>query len=198
MGKKGSGTKIGAAARKKNTRRRRFTPEEKLRILAMADACRLRGELQALLKRESIRASHLAAWRVARIRGLLETLPPRRRGTERGNVDHSEEHLARLHAEVADLEKQAQSIEAHVQANRNTIRQNHSRPEFHQMDELMELIARLSPRLGVLSICNAIGFSRATYYRRLRRHGPKDAGPKREQRLHGAKRAHRRHRTAAT
>jgi transposase len=43
--------------------RRRFSREEKLRILAEADRCKGRGEVTALLRRESLYSSHLTMWR---------------------------------------------------------------------------------------------------------------------------------------
>ena len=42
--------------------RRRFSPEEKARLLAEADACTERGQLGELLRREGIYSSHLTNW----------------------------------------------------------------------------------------------------------------------------------------
>jgi len=43
--------------------RRRFTAEDKLRILTLADACTAVGSLGALLRAECLYASHLTTWR---------------------------------------------------------------------------------------------------------------------------------------
>ncbi|MEY4509395.1 MAG: hypothetical protein RLZZ450_1517 [Pseudomonadota bacterium] len=43
--------------------RRRFSREEKLRILAEADRCKGRGEVAALPRKESLYSSHLTMWR---------------------------------------------------------------------------------------------------------------------------------------
>jgi transposase-like protein len=43
--------------------RRRFSREEKLRILAEAARCMGRGEVAALLRKESLYSSHLTMWR---------------------------------------------------------------------------------------------------------------------------------------
>ena len=51
--------------------RRRFAAEYKVRVLREADACARPGEIGALLRREGLYSSHLAAWRAA----LIETLP---------------------------------------------------------------------------------------------------------------------------
>jgi transposase-like protein len=42
-----------------------FSTEQKLRILAEADACTERGEVGALLRKEGIYSSHLSDWRRA-------------------------------------------------------------------------------------------------------------------------------------
>ena len=44
-------------------KRRRFSPEDKVRLLEAAGACNGRGQLSALLRREGITHSHLTAWR---------------------------------------------------------------------------------------------------------------------------------------
>jgi transposase len=63
-------------------RRRRFTAEYKQRILREADACSKPGELGALLRREGLYSSHLAAWRGAvRERGQ-KALEPQKRGPQ--------------------------------------------------------------------------------------------------------------------
>ncbi len=54
--------------------RRRFTAEEKLRILEEADACTEPGEIGALVRREGIYSSYLSRWRQARDRGQLTGL----------------------------------------------------------------------------------------------------------------------------
>ena len=43
--------------------RRQFSAEYKRRILQEADSCTQRGEVGALLRREGLYSSHLAAWR---------------------------------------------------------------------------------------------------------------------------------------
>src|SRR3972149_4043222 len=48
--------------------RRRFTVAYKRRMLQEAERCKQPGELGALLRREGVYSSHLAAWRAARAR----------------------------------------------------------------------------------------------------------------------------------
>src|ERR671917_2393791 len=60
--------------------RRRYSDAEKMRILEAADACRERGELGALLRREGIYGSLLAKWREQRAKGSLQALSAQKRG----------------------------------------------------------------------------------------------------------------------
>ena len=60
--------------------RRRFTMEEKTRILDQADACTESGQLGELLRREGIYSSYLSAWRRQRDDGSQVGLTPKRRG----------------------------------------------------------------------------------------------------------------------
>ena len=57
-------------------KRRRFTADYKQRILDEADACKEPGEVGALLRREGLYSSHLAAWR----RQRKASLQPKKRG----------------------------------------------------------------------------------------------------------------------
>ncbi len=54
--------------------RRRFSAAYKQRILREAEACRGTGQIAALLRREGLYSSHLAAWR------KQQSLSPKRRG----------------------------------------------------------------------------------------------------------------------
>ncbi len=60
--------------------RRRFTAEDKLRILKLADACTAVGSLGALLRAEGLYASNLTTWRRQRTEGVLSALTPQTRG----------------------------------------------------------------------------------------------------------------------
>lgn len=60
--------------------RRHFTRADKQRIVTAADACKAPGEIGALLRREGIYSSHLAAWRKQRAATERAALEPKRRG----------------------------------------------------------------------------------------------------------------------
>src|SRR5512142_3524924 len=82
-------------------RRRVFTPEYKLAILAEYDQLTEPGEIGALLRREGLYSSHLVEWRRARDSGALAGLAPKRRGPP-AKVPHPlERKVAELEREVA-------------------------------------------------------------------------------------------------
>ena len=60
--------------------RRRFSAGDKARIVREADACTERGAIGALLRREGVYASNLAAWRKQLREHGVEGLAAKRRG----------------------------------------------------------------------------------------------------------------------
>ena len=67
--------------------RRTFTAVYRLRILKEADACKKRGALGALLRREGLYSSHLVNWRRQRDQGELVAGRARKRGPAAKPVD---------------------------------------------------------------------------------------------------------------
>lgn len=95
--------------------RRRFTLEYKRRILQEADACTRPGELGALLRREGLYSSHLAAWRQARARNELDGSSPKKRGPKpRTEHPDTKKYLA-LERENRRLRVRAERAEALVE-----------------------------------------------------------------------------------
>jgi transposase len=99
-------------------RRRRFSAEEKLRILKEADACTQPGEQGALLRREGLYSSHLTEWRRARERGELDALEPRKRGPKPAAVNPLEKKVAELSRALAKAEARAKRAEALVEVQK--------------------------------------------------------------------------------
>ena len=95
--------------------RRRFTAAYKKKILAEIDACKERGEVGALLRREGLYSSHVAAWRSARDRGDLARLEPRKRGPKAKVIDARDKENADLRRQVARLEKRVAQTEALIE-----------------------------------------------------------------------------------
>lgn len=88
-------------------KRRRFTAAEKLRIVRAAAACTERGDVHALLRREGIYSSHLAAWRKQLALSGSEGLGMRKRGRKPKHdakdrrIAELEKHTARLEAKLS-------------------------------------------------------------------------------------------------
>ena len=94
--------------------RRRFTLEYKRKILQEADSCRLPGELGALLRREGLYSSNLAAWRAARARGELVGAVPKRRGPKAAVPHPDAKRILQLERDNRRLQARAERAEALV------------------------------------------------------------------------------------
>lgn len=85
--------------------RRRFSVEEKVRLLREADACKERGELGALLRREGIYSSHLNNWRTQLRREGEAGLSLKKPGPK-PKLDEKDRVIAALERKAAKLEKE--------------------------------------------------------------------------------------------
>ncbi len=81
-------------------KRRRFTAEYKLRILRKADACKGDGDIGALLRREGLYSSQLAAWRRRRDELAKAGLKASKRGPKGKVVDPRVKQLKRENARL--------------------------------------------------------------------------------------------------
>lgn len=95
--------------------RRRFTLEYKRQILQEAERCRLPGETGALLRREGLYSSHLAAWRAARSRGELSGAVPKKRGPTAAAPHPDSKRILQLERENRRLHARAERAEALVE-----------------------------------------------------------------------------------
>jgi transposase len=103
-------------------KRRSFPASEKLRIVREAAACTERGGIEALLRREGIYASLLAAWRKQLVLHGSEALTGRKRGpkpkfdAKDRRILELEKHSSRLEARISlmgkllELQKKASEI----------------------------------------------------------------------------------------
>ncbi len=90
-------------------KRRTFTAEYKLRIVAEYEAAKASGAGGAILRREGLYHSHLLEWRAARDAGALTASGARKAATGEGRrknadaveVERLRRHNARLEAELA-------------------------------------------------------------------------------------------------
>ena len=94
--------------------RRRYTAEYKLRVLREAEACKGRGEIGALLRREGLYSSNLTQWRKQRERGELEGLS-RKRGPLPKGKNSLADKVKVLERENARLKARAERAEGLVE-----------------------------------------------------------------------------------
>jgi transposase len=96
-----------------DAKRRSFTAEYKLRILAEADAAAAQpGSIGALLRREGLYSSHLVTWRRERQTGILKGLTPLKRGPKpkRNPQDEEIQKLRRENQRITEELRKAQIV----------------------------------------------------------------------------------------
>ena len=94
-----------------NAKRRTFTAEYKLRILAEADAAAAQpGAIGALQRREGLYSSHLVTWRRERQTGILKGLTPHKRGPK-SKRNPQEEEMQKLRRENQRLTEELRKAE---------------------------------------------------------------------------------------
>lgn len=96
-------------------KRRQYFAGYKLKILQEADACTKPGELGALLRREGLYSSHLAAWRKARAKGERKGLEAKQRGPKAKAADPSAQKLLEQEREMGRWKARAERAEALVE-----------------------------------------------------------------------------------
>jgi transposase len=99
---------------REKAKRRQYSAAYKLKILQEADACTKPGEVGALLRREGLYSSHLAAWRKARAKGERRGLEAKQRGPK-AKADPSAQKLAEQEREMARWKARAERAEALVE-----------------------------------------------------------------------------------
>jgi transposase len=107
-------TEVVAAAEHDRRQRRRFSPEDRERILREADACTERGELGKLLRREGIYSSQLSTWRSAREREGLAGLRDKRPGPK-PSKDAKDRLIEQQEKRIAKLEKELRISKALIE-----------------------------------------------------------------------------------
>jgi len=94
-----------------DAKRRSFTAEYKLRVLAEADAATAQpGSIGALLRREGLYSSHLVAWRRERQSGILKGLTPLKRGPK-SKRNLQDEEVQKLRREIQRLTEELRKAE---------------------------------------------------------------------------------------
>jgi transposase-like protein len=101
-------------------KRRHFSAEYKLRILEEADACRERGQIGSLLRREGLYSSHLTTWRRQREQGQLDGLSPEKGGRKPSVDEGLVKELAELKRENQRLENRLQQAETIIEVQKSS------------------------------------------------------------------------------
>lgn len=128
----GKATRSGDREVPAKPQRRRFTIAEKLRILRDVDAC-APGTIGALLRREGIYSSHVAAWRQARDRGDFDSGSLHQRAKRKSDDKVSRGRIAELEREnrrlqrrleraelILEIQKKAQGLFRELESPENT------------------------------------------------------------------------------
>jgi transposase len=93
-------------------RRRTFTAQKKLRILAEIDRAADTGGIGAILRREGLYSSALSEWRRQRDSGALGGLAPAKRGRKSAAPNPLTAELAEARREIARLGRRLDHAEA--------------------------------------------------------------------------------------
>ncbi len=83
-------------------KRRTYTADFKLKVLAEADTARGSGEIAAVLRKHGLYSSHLTKWRQERKSGILRALEPQKRGPK--------PHTYPLDSEIEQLRREVEQI----------------------------------------------------------------------------------------
>jgi len=103
-------------------KRRRFTADCKLRILAEAEACKGTGQVAAMLRREGLYYSTLKEWREARAAGGLNALTPAKTGPRPKERNPLEAELRQVQKEKRTLERRLKRAELLLEIQKKKLR----------------------------------------------------------------------------
>ena len=148
--------------------RRRFTAENKLRILKMADACTAVGSLGARLRAEGLYASNLTTWRRQRTEGVRSALTPQQRGRKasaRHPLRAENETLRKENVRLSTRLKQAELIISSTCKKSLTDPRHPAGDARGRRAALMAATQSLSTEIGIQPACDAFGLARSGFYR---------------------------------
>ena len=112
-------TPAAAAEMSDQPRRRTFTAQTKLRVLAEIDGATDVGGIGAILRREGLYSSSLTDWRRQRDSGALGGLTPAKRGPKPMACNPLAAELAQAKRENARLGRRLEHAEAIIEIQKN-------------------------------------------------------------------------------
>jgi transposase len=124
--------------------RRRFSAEDKARILAEADACAERGQLGELLRRQGIYSTHLTNWRAQLKPEGVVGLVAKRRGP-RPKRDDKDRVIEKLEKQNARLEKELRISKALIEMHKKSARDSRDSAAENR-GRLVELVRLFTAR----------------------------------------------------
>src|SRR5262249_1471045 len=140
-------------------RGRKFTAEYKLRVLREADACQRRGEIEALLRRAGLYASHLLLWRRQREEAAHVQLTSSRKTRPSPTPDA---RVLQLRRENVSLQRRLKRAETRLEIVQQAGRAQGllgCKPG-ERKERLKRVTRELAPIVGIAPICAALGISR--------------------------------------
>ncbi len=172
----GSGTEVVANPEHDRGLHRRFSAEDKQRLLAEAEACTERGALAALLRRERLYSSQLAAWRVQLEREGEAGLAPRKPG-RKALKDAKDRRASRRWSATRRSSRASSSSPRSSLSSKKKPRSCWRPPRASTCHECASLEA-CDPVVPLKSACAALGLARATLYRHRPRVTRPASGPR--------------------
>ena len=171
-------------------RRRQFSAEYKLRILREADElAEIGGGVGELLRREGLYSSLLAAWRRERAQGEVRGLA-KKRGRKQTVDPGGAKEVRRLTSEVERLRRRLTQAEAIIEVQENCWTPGDPPEEpRHRRARLVTAVSEVGAAVALKPLCEALGVSRASVYRRRRlKIGPRRRRPRPKRALTSAER----------
>ena len=151
-------------------RRRTFTAQDKLRILAETDRATATGGIGAILRREGLYSSALTDWRRQRDAGAFTALVPGKRGPKATDPSPLSAEVTALQRDNARLALRLTRAEAIIDIQKKVAALLGIPLTPSDGEALTEAVVALAPARGMTAaVCAALGVSRASVQRRRSR-----------------------------
>ncbi|MDQ3328889.1 MAG: IS3 family transposase [Chloroflexota bacterium] len=148
-------------------KRRQFSAAYKRRIVGEANACRVPGEVGALLRREGLYSSHLTHWRREVEASEQAALAPKRRGPKPDLAKAESRRVEVLEREVTRLRQKLGRAEQIIEAQKKLC-ELLGLPMGEEPSRLNSAMMAIAPQIGIAAACIGLGVARATFYRAQR------------------------------
>ena len=159
-------------------RRRTFTAQDKLRILAEIDRAAGTGGIGAILRREGLYSSALSDWRRQRDAGALGALTPEQAGTQTAAAQPVGRRTGQRPAGQHPAAAAPGARRGDHRTSKKSCRTPGAPPNGERRRALMEAVVALTPASGLnAAACAALGISRASVHRHRARCDAAECNP---------------------